>query len=128
MSLELVIIKQPQGANVQEPRKVFSEAGGTIGRAGDNFWALPDPERFVSSRHASISYDANGYVLTDTSTNGVYINGSPDPLGTGNQIQLNDGDKMVFGEYEIRVDIFDESLGQPSAPPPRELLFLTMTK
>lgn len=117
MSLELVIIKQPQGANIQEPRKSFTEAGGAIGRAADNHWSLPDPERFVSSRHASISYDGGNYILTDTSTNGVYMNGSPDPLGTGNQITLKDGDKMVFGEYEIRVDIFDGSLvSQDNAP------------
>lgn len=122
MSLELVILKQPPSADIPEPRKMFREQGGTIGRASDNAWVLPDPDRFVSSRHATISYEHGDYVLTDTSTNGVYHNGSHEPLGTGNQVKLADGDILTFGEYEIRVDIFGENdlmgAGGEAAPTP----------
>ena len=54
--------------------KVFGSEGGSIGRSADNDWVLPDPERFVSSRHAVIESHGPEFVLTDTSTNGTFIN------------------------------------------------------
>ncbi len=85
--------------------KVFDEQGGTIGRARNNDWVLPDPERFVSGRHAAITYRDGGYYLDDTSTNGVYINDSEQPVGSGNPVRLNDGDQLFIGDYEITVSI-----------------------
>jgi len=62
--------------------KVFDQHGGSIGRLESNDWALPDPEKFVSSRHALLSYDGGAFYVEDTSTNGTFINGCPSLTGT----------------------------------------------
>ena len=81
----------------------FSGSGGSIGRGLDNDWILPDPERFISGHHATIEYRDGAYYLIDNSTNGTSLNGGPD-LGTGNSAQLNDGDSIRIGDYEISVE------------------------
>ncbi|WP_405234206.1 type VI secretion system-associated FHA domain protein TagH [Lentisalinibacter salinarum] len=83
----------------------FGREGGTIGRAEDNDWRLPDPERYISSHHATIDFQAGSYYLIDTSMNGVYINGSDVPVGRAKPQRLFDGDVLRMGEYIISVTI-----------------------
>ncbi len=82
---------------------VFGQDGGTIGRAANNDWVLPDPERFISGKHAKISYENRQFHLIDTSTNGIYFNAQPQPLGNGNRTPLSNGDRILIGDYEIMV-------------------------
>ncbi|MDX1692266.1 MAG: type VI secretion system-associated FHA domain protein TagH [Ketobacteraceae bacterium] len=114
MPLVLTIVRQPEGGGTAETRKLFDESGGTLGRASDNSWSLPDPSRFVSSHHASIRYDRGDFYLVDTSTNGVFVNNSSNPLGTGNQVRLQQGDTLCLGEYEIQVE-FEQASGGADA-------------
>ncbi len=89
--------------------RVFGEGGGTIGRAATNDWVLPDPERYVSSRHAIIRYMNSMYSLEDVSVNGVFINGQPDPVGSGNDpVIIRNGDRIQIGDYEIYASIVDD--------------------
>jgi type VI secretion system protein ImpI len=83
----------------------FVACGGTIGRAGDNDWVLPDDKRFVSSRHALIDFQAGAYYLVDTSRNGVSINGADTAVGRGHPQRLFDGDSLRVGEFEIAVEV-----------------------
>src|SRR4051812_36085952 len=46
-----------------------------IGRDTHLDWTLPDPTRFISSKHAEIRYKDGGYWLHDVSTNGTFLNG-----------------------------------------------------
>jgi type VI secretion system protein len=85
--------------------KVFGVHGGTIGRSTDNAWILPDPDRYLSGKHARIDFRAGAYVLVDTSSNGTYINGSQLPLGKYHDYVLKDGDYLRIGEYELLVSI-----------------------
>jgi len=88
----------------------FEEAGGTIGRGEINTLVLSDPERFISRTHATISFQAGGYLITDTGTkNPVVVNGRP--LGSGSQARLGDGDQIKVGDYILQVN-----LTAPSAP------------
>jgi type VI secretion system FHA domain protein len=93
--------------------RVF-DTGGTIGRTSDNDWMLPDPERFVSSQHAVITFEAGRYFLTDRSTNGTAVNGREVPKG--GRVELRAGDRLTIGTYEIAVSIEQPSMA-PSAPP-----------
>jgi len=77
----------------------------SIGRGDANDLVLPDMQRIVSNRHANISFVNDNYFLTDNSTNGTYINHSPDPVGCGNSVELHHGDILSIGEYECRVAI-----------------------
>ncbi|MBD1556921.1 type VI secretion system-associated FHA domain protein TagH [Vibrio sp. S9_S30] len=74
-----------------------------LGRAESCDWTLPDPERVVSSVHAEIIKFGEDYLIRDLSTNGLFINRSVTPVGSGNEIKLNDNDIITFGEYEILV-------------------------
>jgi type VI secretion system protein len=83
----------------------YTEQGGTLGRATNNSWVLPDPERLISSKHASITCQNGQFRITDISTNGLFINNAAQPLGRGNSTPLNSGDKLIIGDYIIEVII-----------------------
>jgi type VI secretion system protein len=83
----------------------FDEAGGSIGRREDNDWVLPDPERFISGRHALISFSDGQFLVTDISSNGVYLNQVETPIGDGGSAALQQGDTLTIGEYEIGVSL-----------------------
>ncbi len=91
----------------------------TLGRATDNDWVLPDPERLVSARHCVIQFKDGRYYLTDDSTNGVELVRAGIRLRRGNSEQLLDGEVIRIGEYEIQARI-DANLpgaldGEPQA-------------
>jgi predicted component of type VI protein secretion system len=119
MPLQLEIVSEHRDIVGDDAIRVFREEGGTIGRSLQNDWILPDPDRFISGRHATIDFKGGIYYLVDTSTNGVYLNGDCEPIGKGNPRRLFNGDRMRFGDFEIVVSIDSgESLQMPAAPPP----------
>jgi type VI secretion system FHA domain protein len=105
MPLTLRIISPQKELLGAESTKVFSVHGGTIGRAPDNDWVLPDPERFVSAHHAIIDYQDGAYYLTDTSSNGVFVNDSDQSVGSGAPIRLHNSDRLRMGHYRFTVSI-----------------------
>ncbi len=108
MALRLRIVSEHAAVLGEQATKVFGVHGGTMGRATDNEWILPDPERYLSGKHARVDFRAGRYVLIDTSSNGTYVNGAQVPLGRHHDYQLKDGDYVRLGEYELLVSI-DES-------------------
>jgi len=119
MPLQLEIVSEHRDIVGDDAIRVFREEGGTIGRSLQNDWILPDPDRFISGRHATIDYKGGIYYLVDTSTNGVYLNGDCEPIGKGNPRRLFNGDRLRFGDFEMVVSIDSgESLQMPAAPPP----------
>jgi type VI secretion system FHA domain protein len=98
----------------------FRGAGGTIGRALENDWILPDRDRFISGRHATIDFRSGAYYLADTSTNGVYINEEDEPIGRRHPRRLFDGDRLRMGDFLIAVSVdegedLDIPVDQPRA-------------
>src|SRR6266508_4994943 len=92
----------------------FAESGGTIGRGETNTLVLSDPERFISRTHATISFQAGGYVITDTGTkNPVVVNGRP--LGSGSQARLGEDRKIKVGDYMLEVAVAAHT-APPMAP------------
>ena len=116
MSIVITIVKFPENVSKTRPTITFAENGGTIGRGPDNDWVLEDPERFISSCHSKISYEAGEYYLIDASTNGTFVNGASEPVGKGNKVVLNDGDVFSLGDYEFQVSVWDASQQPASAP------------
>jgi type VI secretion system FHA domain protein len=114
LSIESYSGKPPLALN----RVIFDKEGGSIGRLSGNTWVLDDPEHYISGRHALINYQKPHYYLTDTSTNGVYINHSLTPLGNGNTALLSQGDILEIGEYEITVIINQEDTETSNLKPP----------
>ena len=105
MALRLRVVSDHSGRLGEQSTKVFGVHGGTIGRSTDNEWILPDPERYLSGKHARIDFRAGTYILVDTSSNGTYVNGAQVPLGKYHDYQLKDGDYVRLGEYELLVSI-----------------------
>jgi type VI secretion system protein len=115
MALRLRVVSEHSTRLGTLATKVFGVHGGTIGRATDNEWILPDPERYLSGKHARVDFRAGAYILVDTSSNGTYVNGAQVPLGKYHDYSLKDGDYIRLGEYELLV-----SIDQTNDFPPEE--------
>lgn len=118
MPLTLRVISYQKDGLGPAAAHVFGPGGGTLGRATGNAWVLPDPERFLSGRHAEITCEQGTYYLTDLSSNGVYLNRAERPVGRGNRVALRDGDSLVLGDYEIAVALGPEGAVAASEPLP----------
>ncbi len=105
MPLHLEIISEHRDIVGDDAVHEFDEEGGTIGRSLQSDWILPDPDRYISGRHATIDYKGGVYYLADTSSNGVYVNGEREPVGKGNPRRLFNGDKLRMGDFEIAVTL-----------------------
>jgi len=109
MPLKLKIISPSALPSGQVSEIEFDELGGTIGRKPNNDFILIDPERFISSKHASIEYRNGKYFITDTSTNGVFINNAKQPVGTNNSEEIMNGDKISIGDFQMIVELESQS-------------------
>ncbi|MGY8668613.1 type VI secretion system-associated FHA domain protein [Bradyrhizobium sp. UFLA05-109] len=105
MHLILEIIGENAQALGRNAIRTFGPEGGVIGRGLGCNWQLPDPTNTLSARHAQIAFNGIGFSITDTSTNGVYINTIDAPLGRGNTAPLADGDTLYMASYIISVTI-----------------------
>jgi type VI secretion system protein len=102
MELVLTIIAAPPQTNLLGQSQTFAAAGASFGRAADNTWVLPDPDRVVSSRHATLAFQNGQYTVIDHSTNGTFINGAAKALGQGNSAVLNNGDVVTIGPFQLQ--------------------------
>jgi predicted component of type VI protein secretion system len=119
MPLKLEIISEHREILGDDAVREFREAGATIGRSLNNDWILPDPDKYISGKHATIDCKGGIYYLADISTNGVYVNDEREPIGQGNPRRLFNGDHLHFGDFEIVVSIDEgEELYIPDAPKP----------
>ncbi len=119
MSLQIKIVSEHAELVGEDDVREFGEDGGTIGRSLRNDWILPDPDNFISGRHATIDYQGGIYYLADTSSNGVYINDEPEPIGKGNPRRLFNGDRIRMGDFEMVATIdTGEDLELPEPPKP----------
>lgn len=103
LTLRLVTV---EGRPQRPPEERHLTAGRmTLGRGSENNWVLEDPTRALSKQHCQIVDHDGGYELLDTSTNGVYVNDSPAPLGRGHAAMLSDGDTLRMGRYVFQVSV-----------------------
>jgi len=101
MTLTLEVTGAQAGTLGAQSRRVFSTAGGVIGRAQNNDWVLLHAK--VSARHAVISHLDGTFYIEDTSTNGVFINTKHERLVSGRRYALQSGDRILIDPYEIHV-------------------------
>jgi type VI secretion system protein len=115
MAIKLRVISDQYRELGEHRSRVFGVNGGSIGRAPDNDWVLPDPKRLVSGHHCDIEYRSGGYWLSDKSTNGVFVNESELPVVDTGPVALQDGDRLRMGDYEILVSVDDRIDFLPAA-------------
>ena len=87
----------------------------SIGRNADNHWSLSDPQRFMSGTHCWLENRNGTWFVTDTSTNGVFINGSDRRLSKNDSVALNQADRIRLGDYELEVDLQGDELFSSSS-------------
>jgi len=118
MPLKLEITSAHKDLMGDDRMREFRENGGTIGRALENDWILPDQDRFISGRHATVDFRSGAWYLADISTNGVYINDEEEPLGRRHPRRLFDGDRLRMGDFLFTVSIDEgEGLDMPGETP-----------
>lgn len=124
MQLVLEVYGGEGGAPVPSARKVFDRAGGVIGRGSGCDWVIPDPSRLLSSHHGLVGYREGRYFLTDISSNGIGVVGSPERLRKGQARPISDGDVFQLGSLVIRTGLMksqrcsDEALVAVGGPIP----------
>lgn len=114
LTLEISGTRQA-GSPVENTCYQIDHDGGTIGRSRDSDVWLPDDSNYVSSHHATIDYHGGRYYLIDVSMNGVYVNDSAEPVGSGRPQRLFDGDRIRIGEYVLAVEIEEYLDEMPAA-------------
>jgi len=102
----------PDGGPIEY--RLTGRRGIDIGRDSHLDWSLPDPTRYISSRHCEVRYEKGGYVLYDVSTNGTFLNGSDRRMGGPHRLKT--GDRIIIGNYIVAVDVDASDLGEASKP------------
>ena len=105
MELELRIIRDPYAKLGRQATRVFGETGGSVGRAPDNYWVLPDPELHLSGHHCVIQFRDGAFWVQDTSRNGVFLNDTERPLGFGSKARLSNGDVIYLATYAVQAKV-----------------------
>jgi type VI secretion system protein ImpI/type VI secretion system protein len=103
MGLVLTILRCPDEA-APETRRV---SGGElrIGRdAARADWVLRDPGQTLSRQHCVVRFDGAQWQVTDSSTNGTFLNRDTQPVGATPRT-LKSGDRLRLGAYEIEVQM-----------------------
>ncbi|PVB63587.1 type VI secretion system-associated FHA domain protein TagH [Labrenzia sp. 011] len=78
-----------------------ADRGFDIGRHEHLDWSLPDPHRVISGKHCEVRFEGGQFVLHDISTNGTFLNGSPNRMDRAHA--LRSGDRLMIGDYIISV-------------------------
>lgn len=110
MRLRLTVISDHRRELADRAGHEFSEAGGIVGRSAMADWSLPDETKTLSSRHLSVTFADGTFHITDTSTNGVYLNTVDVPLGRGATMPLRAGDTLYFGPYVVGVEVIADAV------------------
>jgi type VI secretion system protein ImpI len=101
----------PNGAPMS--MRLSDGSGLDIGRGAVD-WSLPDPSRFVSSKHCEVRFRDNAYWLYDVSTNGTFVN--EDARRLQGPHRLRNGDRVMIGPYLILVATEGEDAEEDAAP------------
>ena len=110
MPLKLKVISYKGRPSPDRLEVSLGQDGGTLGRSPDsrhNHLTLNDPDRYISRRHASISFENGLYYLTDTSKDGTYIQNKNIRVYR-DTVVLAAGDRLRIGDYELDVSIVSD--------------------
>ncbi len=110
--LRLRIVSDHRASLGGNAEKTLHGGDLTVGRGVENGWILPDPDLLLSRQHCVFEKTGAGYRVIDTSTNGVFLNGSDRPLGRSVPADLRSGDRVRIGRFIIEATV--ETLSAPS--------------
>lgn len=101
----------------------ITDAGVSFGREVGNDIVIASTE--ISRKHASIAPGPTGYVLTDHSTNGVWVNGArladEQLLGRGDVIKMGAEEFRFYADVAKAAPVAAAPVAAPVAPPPPQV-------
>ncbi len=103
--LILELVGERAGTLGRDSRRVFKSAAGTIGRAADSSWVLPEP--WVSATHARVDFSNGGFTLTDVSSNGIAVAEPGEAIESGKPYRIRNGTRFFIGDFEIEATLLD---------------------
>ena len=103
MPIVLTLHKARSPADRQRESRTLEAGSLSIGRGPANDWVLQDPAQHLSKQHCIVSIVGGRAMLTDVSSYGVFINGSPERAPRDVKVPLADGDEFLLGDFLIRV-------------------------
>lgn len=115
MKLRLTLIQCPpsQGSDIARD---LGTGRLVIGRGPDCDWILNDPERTLSKIHCMVEFKGGVYIVIDSSTNGVFLNDAPAPIGRGNSAVVGEGDRLRLGGFIMRAGFAAEEAPAANDP------------
>ena len=117
MRLTFTVKQAPLGSHQMiGERFSVEDRGCSFGRAPENDLVMPDPNRYVSSRHATVTFDNDQFSIMDQSANGLFANHASAPIGAGQSFVIKNGTVLKAGEYLLEVTI--EAGTPPAVPEP----------
>ncbi|SDD95640.1 FHA domain protein [Massilia sp. PDC64] len=120
MPITLSVYMYRNAAPAQALTRRFDQLGGAIGRAPGNDLVLDDPGKYISRLHARVEYRDDAFWLVDVGSNPSLVNDRP--VGAGRSVQLEDGDRVTIGDYQLLASVESEATAfLPAAPPPSPL-------
>ncbi|MCC5810500.1 MAG: type VI secretion system-associated FHA domain protein TagH [Ectothiorhodospiraceae bacterium] len=114
MPLTLTVINEASSRLGGEARHRWHDKGGTVGRADNNDWTLPDPHMEISRCHARIRFQQGRYYLEDTSANGILLADGVTRVEPAEPFPLEDGTEFQIGDYRIRASVTAQECTTPS--------------
>jgi len=114
MKLIFKIINNPQNCASSDNCKVFNSNTAIIGRSTNVEWTLADPDRFISSKHAEISFRDNNFYIRDISSNGIIDANTEKNIDKNISIPISQGNSYYIGEYLIQAELENTNQLPPS--------------
>lgn len=115
MPITLSVYMYRNAAPAQALTRRFDQLGGAIGRAPGNDLVLDDPGKYISRLHARVEHRDDAFWLVDVGSNPSLVNDRP--VGAGRSVQLEDGDRVTIGDYQLLASVESEATAfMPAAP------------
>ncbi|UHS64080.1 FHA domain-containing protein [Agrobacterium vaccinii] len=105
--MKLVLKEKTPSGGAKPAQWSFEQGSRTIGRSTDCNWQIADDARRVSKQHCTLSYDREGFFITDRSANGTQVDGRL--LLEGETARLSDGSQIGIGAQTFDVVISGEA-------------------
>ncbi|WP_299987984.1 type VI secretion system-associated FHA domain protein TagH [uncultured Ruegeria sp.] len=115
MSVTLTLESAPHAQS--ETQKTYLGGQMVIGRGDECDWRLDDPEMFISRRHLILTDESGELTALDASSGGLFIDGSSEPLGTGNSVKLEHQMRLRLGDFVICIDLHGAEVQKTPQPP-----------
>lgn len=85
--------------------RIIDDEAITIGRDHSSDWVISDPDNQISRVHCSVQNWNSQLVLTDTSSNGVFLHDGKKRVCKNSPYSIEPGQRFYLGSYFVEIDL-----------------------